>query len=264
MHMMNCFGIFLSVFIFTGLFLSGQSEEGWKQMSSTLYKVHFTDVDREFINEYNSLLKAGCDSVQSFFRKSFPHFFDVFIFPDRRALDSSWQVDWKSPGFKSECWMVASGVAKKIVMLSPARWDTQSCEHTYSDKKSSAQLIAHELFHVFHGQFNVSSDFTNTEGIDWFVEGLATYASGQYTRSRILEVKTAILHQEIPSGLDRFWTGKLRYGLSGSVVAFIDEVYGRAALQNLLVFNSKSEIFAYLGITESKLLSDWRKYMISQ
>ena len=59
-------------------------------------------------------------------------------------------------------------------------------------------MITHELIHVYHGQLNVSPDFSNTEGIDWFIEGLATYASGQCDSMRISEVKVAIENNKIP------------------------------------------------------------------
>jgi hypothetical protein len=195
-------GFLLSGFLLTAFWLCAQTAQGWNHLSSKTYLVYFTASDKTSIKEYNILIKAGCDTVQSFFRQSFPHNFDVFIYADRKALDSAWEKDWKTPGFKSECWMVASGVARKIDILSPMRWDLQSCEHSYQDKKATAQLISHELFHVFHGQFNTSPDFSDTENIDWFVEGLANYASGQFTPSRIREVKEAILHKEIPPGLD--------------------------------------------------------------
>lgn len=69
-------------------------------------------------------------------------------------------------------------------------------------QKKTQQLITHELVHVYHGQLNASPDFSNVEGIDWFVEGLATYASGQCDSLRISEIKKAISGNKIPNGLD--------------------------------------------------------------
>jgi hypothetical protein len=126
------------------------------------------------------------------------------------------------PEFKSECQMVASGIATKLDVISPKMWDTEACEHYYSDNQKTQRLITHELVHVYHGQWNQSPDFSNVEGIDWFVEGLATYASGQCDEQRIADVKKAITENKVPSSLDNFWTGKNKYGLSGSVVQFID------------------------------------------
>jgi hypothetical protein len=182
--------------------------------------------------------------------------------PSRQSLDSAWQTDWKMPEFKSECWMVASGVGQKIDIISPKKWDKEACEHEYSESIKTQQLITHELVHVFHGQLNVSSDFSNVEGIDWFVEGLATYASGQCDSTRIAEIKNAIDNNKIPTSLDNFWTGNLKYGLSGSMVMFIDSKYGRTRLKELLPFNKKTEILQSLKITEEELLQAWTDYIM--
>lgn len=84
--------------------------------------------------------------------------------------------------------MVASGIATKLDMISPKMWDKESCEHQYAETKKHNSSL-HELVHVYHGQLNASPDFSNVEGIDWFVEGLATYASGQCDSLRIAEIK---------------------------------------------------------------------------
>jgi hypothetical protein len=66
----------------------------------------------------------------------------------------------------------------------------------------------------------------------------------------------------IPPSLDHFWEGKLKYGLSGSVVMYIDHKYGRGKLKELLPFSKKTEILHALNVTESKLLEDWSNYVI--
>jgi len=157
--------------------------------------------------------------------------------------------------------MVASGVANKLDLISPVTWDNEACEHIYSDKIKTQQLITHELIHVYHGQLNTSPDFSDVTGIEWFVEGIATYASGQCDSIRIAEIKKSVLNNTIPMSLDKFWTGNLRYGLSGSMVMYIDYKYGRVRLKELLKFNRKSEILTHLGITEPILLSEWKNYI---
>ncbi|MEP6950805.1 MAG: hypothetical protein ABI863_16085 [Ginsengibacter sp.] len=49
--------------------------------------------------------------------------------------------NWKMPGFKPECRMVASDISKKIDILSPKIWDTESCEYKYEQKEQTQQLI---------------------------------------------------------------------------------------------------------------------------
>lgn len=236
-------------------------DKNWTIEKHKGYNLLYTATDKKNKEEYVLLVENGLLSVKNFFNSSYNKQFDVYIHPNRHSLDSSWQKDWNMPDFKSECWMVASGVASKVDMISPRLWDKEACEHTYAETKKTQQLITHELVHVYHGQINVSPDFSDIEGIDWFVEGLATYASGQCDSSRISEIKKAIADNKIPNGLNNFWTGKLKYGLSGSVVMFIDNKYGRAKLIELLAFNKKTDLLSTLKTTESELLDEWKKYI---
>jgi hypothetical protein len=247
---------------------SAISHIGWKPVDTHWmiekhkgFNLLYTLTDQENKEEYRGLVENGLVSTKTFFNSSYSKTFDIYIHPDRHSLDSTWQKDWNMPGFKSECWMVASGVATKLDMISPVLWDKEACEHIYSETKKTQQLITHELVHVYHGQLNISPDFSNVEGIDWFVEGLATFASGQCDRSRITEVKKAITDNKIPKSLDNFWTGKIKYGLSGSLVMFIDYKYGRIKLKELLTLNKKSQILSVLKTTELELLDEWKKYI---
>lgn len=236
-------------------------EDHWIVEGHKGYKIYYTTTDSLNKKEYLEFIEMGLQSVDYFFQSRIKNDFSIYIHPNRPSLDSTWQKDWNMPDFKSACWMVASGVASRLDMISPKLWDREACEHSYAKTKKTQQLITHELIHVYHGQLNISPDFSNTEGIDWFVEGLATYASGQCDSQRIAEIKKAINNNTIPEGLDNFWTGKLKYGLSGSVVMFLDKKYGRTKLKELLPFNKKSSLLLKLNITESELLNDWKYYI---
>lgn len=235
--------------------------ENWIVEKHKGYDLLFTAADKDHTKEYNTFNEAGMKVVRSFFDSAYKKTFDIYIHPNRHSLDSTWQRDWKMPEFRSECWMVASGVAERLDMLSPLVWNKEACEHRYADTKKTQQLITHELVHVYHGQRNISADFSNTTGIDWFVEGLATYASGQCDSFRIAEVKKAIISNTIPRHLDDFWTGRLKYGISGSLVMYIDKTYGRTTLKKLLPLTRKTEMLSALNIAEAVLISDWKIYM---
>ncbi|ESU24149.1 hypothetical protein FEDK69T_05830 [Flavobacterium enshiense DK69] len=237
-------------------------DQEWLSEKRKGYTLKYTSSDKKNKKEYRQLIENGMSSAAFFFGDGFKKEFDVFIHPNRLSLDIAWQKDWNMPDFKSECWMVASGVATKLDVISPKQWDKEACEHIYSDTNKTQQLITHELIHVYHGQLNVSPDFSDVQGIDWFVEGLATYASGQCDSKRISEVQKAILENKIPEKLDDFWKGKIKYGLSGSVVMFIDKTYGREKLRTLLPLNKKSELLAALNTTESELLAAWRNHIL--
>ncbi|HQQ97121.1 MAG TPA: hypothetical protein PLX35_07650 [Cyclobacteriaceae bacterium] len=235
--------------------------QGWKQVDKLNHHIHYQDSDHSELLEYLSQIESGIETVQVFFGHTYAHDFGVYIHPNRHSLDSTWQKDWNMPDFKSECWMVASGVATKLDMMAPRQWDKLSCEHRYADKEKTQQLITHELIHVYHGQHNGSPDFSAVEGIDWLVEGLATYAAGQCDPSRISGVKKRVAEHQVPAVLDDFWKGNDKYGLSGTLVMYIDYQYGRQKLILLLPFTNKAAVLASLGISESTLLAGWQSYV---
>lgn len=235
----------------------------WKTKVATEYQLFYSENDDAYIPEYDRMIKSGIVRIEKFFEIKYNKPFSVYVHQNRSSLDSTWQKEWAMPAFKSECWMVASGIGSKLDLLSPRTWDSQSCEHKYSEKKKVEDLITHELTHVYHGQLNKSSDFSDVEGVDWFVEGLATYVSGQCDSVRIADVKTSIAKGVTPLTLDGFWTGELKYGLSGTTVMFIDKKYGRKKLIELLKYNKKTEILVALEITEAKFIEEWKMFLKS-
>jgi hypothetical protein len=238
------------------------SSSEWKSWKTNEFSIHYMAEDATVVNQYGLWTKRGLKSTELFFGRKFKSDFSVYVHPDRNSLDAQWQKDWQMPTFKSECWMVASGIATKLDLLSPRVWSTQSCEHNEADTVATQQVITHELIHVFHGQQNASPDFSAVDGIDWFVEGLATYASGQLTSAKLNGIKKALQEGTLPTTLDKFWTGKWKYGLSGSMVMFIDKTYGREKLKSLLPLATKVEILNAFQISEEKLLNDWKKFIV--
>lgn len=241
---------------------SGASETNWFVEPQNGYSIYYTIADKKNISEYKAYFEVGKKTVEAFFQGSFRMNFSIYIHPSRLSLDSAWQNDWGMPEFNSQCWMVASGVAQRLDIISPKKWDDLSCEHIYSDSTATQYLITHELVHVFHGQQNISPDFSDITNLDWFVEGLAVYASGQCDSTRIEEVKKFLTENNIPSGLNEMWSGKLKYGLSGTGVMYLDKQYGREIIISLLKLNRLEELLDALDITEAELLTAWKEFIL--
>lgn len=239
------------------LFAFAPQAADWRHKKLKAYSLYDRSEDPKNLKEYEMLVNKGISATVKFFGSKFKTSFGVYVHPNRSSLDSTWQTDWKMPEFKSECWMVASGVASRLDMISPKMWDKESCEHKYSDKVKTQQLITHELIHVFHGQYNPSPDFSEVQGIDWLVEGLAVYASGQCDSLRLAEVKQDIKENKIPDKLENFWTGKHKYGLAGSMMMYIDKKFGRKKVIELLPLVSKEQVMEKLGISEQQLIEEW-------
>jgi hypothetical protein len=206
--------------------------------------------------ELEPLLIAGVARVEAWFGAPFAHPFAVTVFPHRADFDASFPPEWGLT--KSECWMVATGVGDTLTLLSPRVWTSEACEHDPADGAALARLLTHELAHVYHGQRNPSPDFVDVAGIDWFVEGLAVLVSGQLEGGELASAREALATGQDPKSLARAWSGKYRYGVSGSLVACLERELGRARVIELLGATSDEELLGALGWSEAELLEHWR------
>ena len=230
----------------------------WKELARDKYTFHYTLADQNLIKKIDSYLQTGLDYIVNYFHHSFTNKFEVFIFPNRTLMDKQWQKEWGDSTLQSQCWMIASGVAHRLDMLSPNAWPKEACEHNANDSTEIRQVIWHELIHVFHGQYNPDHTFNYIEGLDWLVEGLATYVSGQLDEKRLQRVKQLIKENKTPSTLANFWKGQEKYGLSGSMVNYIDNTFGRGKLFSLLKFTNKQDALNFLGFSEEQLINSWK------
>src|ERR1700759_3828145 len=120
LFMMITRSFIMSLFVLACLCSYSQPE--WMEKPYRSFDLLFTDADAVSKDEYANLVTRAVDSVEHFFGQRFLYSFKVFIHPGRRSLDSTWAHDWKQPGYKSECWMVASGVAERMDIISHERW----------------------------------------------------------------------------------------------------------------------------------------------
>jgi hypothetical protein len=194
--------------------------------------------------------------IESFFGAPFPDPVHFKVVGDRAGFDVAVSKYGLSP---SQCWMVGMGTADLMVALSPQAWPKQACEHDPKDQESTRSLVKHELIHVYHGQFNPSRDFTGVDDLDWFIEGLAVFGSGQFTKDRVEQMKSAVAQGQTPVSLAKIWTGPNRYGFAGSLVAYVDAKWGRTTTVRLLKVKSTAEALAILGTNEKGLLEGWRE-----
>jgi len=232
---------------------------GWKIIYKKEYSLHYMPGDQQMAEETMTFIESGIKNVSTQFNHSFQNKFDVYLFPNRNSLNKQWQKDWGDSTFQSQCWMVASGVAHRLDILSPNAWAKEACDHKENDTAEIRQVIWHELVHVFHGQYNPDHTFSYIEKLDWLVEGAATYLSGQLTEKRLQRVKQLVTDNKTPAGLDDFWKGNEKYGFSGSLVAYIDKTFGRKKLFELLSFTNKQDALKSISITESELINNWKK-----
>jgi len=202
---------------------------------------------------------ASAEQIQSFFGAPFPDPIHFQVVADRANFDAAVAKFGLSP---TQCWMVGMGTADLMVLLSPQAWAKQACDHDPNDREATRLLVAHELIHVYHGQFNPTRDFTGMDDLDWFIEGLAVFTSGQLTKKRLDQVQAAASAGQLPTSLAKIWTGPNRYAFAGSLVRYVDQTWGRAATVRLLKVRNSAEALALLGTSEKSLLAGWRASLL--
>lgn len=205
-------------------------------------------------------LGVAQSDVSRFLDLPFPKPYETTIFPHRVDFDSFAAKAWGME--KTQCWMVAAGVGDRFVVLDPAVWATEACEHDAANTAHVDGILRHELTHVLHGQMNPTSDFTGMDPMGWFVEGLAVYVSGQLTAEHRGKDREAIERAATPKDLESFWSGKYRYGISGSLVRYVDQHYGRGILLRLLPVTTNAEALEILNTTEAQLIADWQQSVV--
>jgi hypothetical protein len=201
----------------------------------------------------------GSRKVEAFFGAPYRRPPQVDIYPDRASFDVHFQEVFADATFKSECWMIGVANGKGLALLDPARWKDEACDHEHATAETVARVVTHELVHVYHSQMNplLDTEPDRFEPLGWFVEGLATYASGQRGEPERAPAREAVAGGHAPAALAEAWKGKYRYGVSGSLVGFVDAQRGRAAVVKMLQAASQAELLGAAGFSERELLDAW-------
>jgi hypothetical protein len=189
----------------------------------------------------------------------FPDSVSVRILASREGFSEALRDAWGMED--TACWMVGAASDGVLFLLSPAVWGEEACEHDPADEMHRRLLVTHEAVHAFHGLANPSEDIGLLEDLGWFIEGLATYVSGQLENSHAGRAREAIDGGHGPERLDDAWSGPYRYGVTGSMVAFIDQRWGRDVLRQALLAESKAALLTLLDVTEAGFLQEWTAWV---
>lgn len=208
------------------------------------------------------IIDGALNKVAAYFGSAFSDSLTITVVPNRHVFDEVLSAAWGP--IQTQCWMVAAGVADFAVMIDPAVWADEACEHDGSDARHVSDIITHELTHSYHGQHNPTRDFTGMDDVGWFVEGLAVLVADQLHRDRLSDPREAVEKGAAPESLATAWSGKYRYGVSGSIVQYINETYGRDMIVSLLPETTQEGILSKLGMSEDALLTAWKAWVLSQ
>jgi len=184
------------------------------------------------------------------------------VFPGRESFNTALRQAWGIP--ETACWMVGAADDHHLYLLSPSVWSEEACEHDPGDAEHRRLLVAHEAVHVYHGQLNPSEDVGLLEGIGWFVEGLATFVSGQLEARHADRAVEAVTRGASPARLTEAWSGPYRYGVAGSMVHFIHERWGVGVLRQAVRTVAQEELLQLLGRTEAAFLQEWQAWVLTR
>lgn len=100
--------------------------------------------------------------------------------------------------------------------------------------------------------------------MDWFIEGLAVFGSGQLTQDRLDRMQSDLSAGKLPTVLANVWTGPNRYAFAGSLVRYVDQTWGRSTIVSLLKVRSSTEALALLKTDEGSFLAGWKSSLPHQ
>jgi hypothetical protein len=221
----------------------------------TGYSLEYVAADRPVAESLVPMIDRGRETAEQFFGATYPATFVVRILPDRDALNARWRV-------QTRCWEVAGGWATEFDILSPTVWSSQACGHDGTNANHVANIVAHELVHVLHGQRNASF-FSIAASTPWILEGLAAYASGQWAADYASSARSAVRGGFAPTTFAEIWTSSANYALAGSVFAYVHQRFGTDAVRRLLTVGSEEALLTSLSTDAATLLRDWRSWMLA-
>jgi hypothetical protein len=229
----------------------------------TGYRLEYVAADRVVAQSLVPMIERGRQTAEQFFATTYVSSFVVRVFPDRAALTARWRVAFNQPTLDTQCWMIAGGWATEFDILSPGVWRTEACGHDGSNANHVANVVAHELVHVLHGQRN-SALTSLAAATPWIVEGIAAFASGQWASDYAASVRPIVSGGFAPETFATLWSSSANYALAGSVFAYINQRFGVDAVRRLLTVRSEAELLTALATDAPTLLREWRSWALAQ
>jgi len=227
----------------------------------TGYRLEYIAGDRAAAISLVPMIDRGRQAAEQFFGTTYASSFVAHVFPDRATLTARWRVAWNQPTLDTQCWMIAAGWATELDILSPSVWSSQACGHDAGNANHVANVVGHELVHVLQGQRNSGYNaLANTT--TWIVEGLATFASGQWISEYAGSVRSAV-SASAPDTFAALWASTANYALAGSVFSYINQRFGADTVRRVLTLRTEGELFTLLSIDATTLLREWRAWVLA-
>ena len=180
-------------------------------------------------------------AAERFFGSPFPRPFTVRVFPNRASLTAHWSKSWGVSDLKPECWMIASGVANELALLSPRAWPAEACEHDPADTAATRRVL----------------------WTGWTTSAGSSRVWRYWPRDNSTSNIGTPRARRLPPGRHRPNWPRPGAAAGGTAcrdpsLGYVDRTWGRATVTAMLADTTQSGLLDRLRIGEAALLAQWQ------
>ncbi|MDP2865901.1 MAG: hypothetical protein Q8O90_06635 [Elusimicrobiota bacterium] len=221
-------------------------------------RVIFCDKDANAVDETYKYALNGIWKGLRFFLlpQGFP-LINLFIAPDREEYDRMVSHLTKIPTSKGR---LGQPQGHDFYLIAPNAWPTDVHPDYLGpdgacDKKVYRQFIEHEIVHMIE-EYSSPKNAMEIRP-QWWGDGIAVYATGQYgDRINREEIKKDLAVNKLPhiTGMK----GRDAYVWGWSLVRYIEKRFGRKILRKIILESCTEDILGFLKLRKNKFELEWR------
>ncbi len=218
----------------------------------------FCDMDANAVDETYKYALNGIRKGLRFFLlpPAFP-LINIFIAPDRKEYDKLVSHLTKIPTGKGR---LGQPQGQDLYLISPNAWPTDVHPDYLGpdgacDKMVYRQFLEHEIVHMIE-EYSSPKNAMKIRP-QWWGDGIAVYATGQYgDRINREEIKKDLAADKLPQiiGLK----GREAYVWGWSLVRYIEKYFGREILKKIMLESCTEDILGFLKLRKNKFELEWR------
>lgn len=234
----------------------------WLTLQDAAVTFRYVAADADVVISLRDLVRSGSANASAFLGLPYPEPLTVEVAPSWDQFVGRFRENYRvSP----ECGTLGAALRTTFQILTPRVWRTKPCPHDPDRPGLLSRAVWHELIHVLHMQQQLAQrpEATNFYPTPrWIIEGLAVYGSGQLDTDFAGYARSRLQAGFAPTTLAEVSNDPHLFGLAGSLVGYIDALYGRATMGRLVRVRTDAEALAVMGADEATLVSGWRQSVL--
>lgn len=228
-------------------------------LGDSTVSIRYSEGERDSAEEAYAVLGEKLPSTIAYFdlSEAFPQV-TVVLVSDRNEFDrlvrNLLKIEIEVPSHPAR---IAQPQKTDMVVLSPSAYEEHSTFTYVPD--DFGRLLVHELVHMIEEHLSPDIEASSR----WWGEGLAVYLSGQWRLERGFRqpVLDGIAAGEIPSFSDIESEARLAYDWGWTIVAFIEDQYGRDTILRIVRQCSDGDVFSFLNERPADVEKRWRGWL---